>query len=79
MNHGSLSRVTRRGKFRFGPDPGGAKERWPVLIVTVAVAGFIPSRMTEAGDTEQLAFRGAPPQPSVTLVLNPKDGVTVKV
>lgn len=77
-NHVGLTRVTRRGKFTFGPDPG-TKERWPVVTVTVAVAGLVPSGVTEAGDTEQVAFRGAPAQPSVTLALNPKDGVTVKV
>jgi hypothetical protein len=54
-------------------------ERTAVVTVTVAVAGFVPSGVTEAGDTEQVASRGAPLQPSVTLALNPKDGVTVKV
>jgi len=78
-NHVGLTRVTRRGKFRFGPDPGGAKERWPVVTVTVAVAGFVPFGVTEAGDTEQVAFRGAPAQPSITLALNPKDGATLRV
>jgi hypothetical protein len=78
-NQVCLNRVTRRGKFRFGPDPGGDKERWPVLTVTVAIAASVPSRVSEAGDTEQVALRGAPLQPNVTLALNPKDGVTVKV
>ena len=78
-NHVGLNRVTRRGKFGFGPDRGGSKERTAVVTVTVAVTGFVPSGVTADGDTEQVAPRGVLPQPSVTLALNPKDGVTVKV
>jgi hypothetical protein len=78
-NHVGLTRVRRRGKFRFGPDRGGGMERTAVVTVTLAVMGFVPSGVTVDGDAEQVAPRGAPPQPSVTLALNPKDGVTVKV
>ena len=78
-NHVGLTRVTRRGKFRFGPDRGGSMERTVVVTVKVAVTGFVPSGVTASGDIEQLAPRGAPLQPRVTLALNPKDGVTVKV
>jgi hypothetical protein len=74
-----LTRVTRRGKFRFGPDRGGGMERTAVATVTVAVTGFVPSGVTAGGDTEQVAACGAPLQPRVTLALNPKEGVTVKV
>jgi hypothetical protein len=54
-------------------------ERTAVVTVTVAVMGFVPSGVTAGGDTEQVAARGAPAQPRVTLALNPKEGVTVKV
>ena len=78
-NHVGLTCVTRRGKFSFGPDRGGVMERTVVVTVAVAEMGFVPSGVTVAGDTEQVAFRGAPLQPRVTLALNPKSGVTVRV
>ena len=78
-NHEGTARVTRRGRFKFGPDLGGSMERTAVVTVTVAVTEFEPLGVTADGDTEQVAFRGAPLQPSATLASNPKDGVTVRV
>jgi len=79
MNHVGLKCVTRRGRFVFGPDRGGARVRAVVATVTVAEMGFVPSGVTLEGEIEQVAFRGAPTQPRLTLALNPKDGVTVIV
>jgi hypothetical protein len=79
MNQVGLKCVIRRGRFIFGPERGGARVRAVVATVTVAVMGLVPSGVTLDGEIEQVAFRGAPPQPKLTLALNPKDGVTVIV
>ena len=79
MNHVGLKCVIRRGRFKFGPDRGGAIVRAVVRTVIAAVMGFVPSGVTVDGEIKQVAFRGTPLQPSVTLALNPKVGVTVIV
>jgi len=46
---------------------GGAIERAVVVIRTVAVALFVPSGVTEVGETEQVAADSAPLQDRETL------------
>jgi hypothetical protein len=61
---------TRRRSTR-GPDcgktTGGAAARGSVVKVTVALAGFDPSKTTEEGDTVHAAPCGAPVQLQVTV------------
>ena len=58
-------------KSTRGPDGGkttlGASARGSVVKVTVALAGFDPSKTTEEGDTVQAAPCGAPLQLQVTV------------
>ena len=49
------------------------------VIVTVACAGFVPSRVTEDGEIAQVVPPGRPLQESETLPVRPPSGVTVKV
>ena len=79
MNHLSLNCVRRRGRFRFGPDRGGARVRAVVVTVTVAEIGLVPLGVTLDGEIEQVAFGIDPVQLRLTLALNPKEGVTVMV
>jgi hypothetical protein len=48
-----------------------------VATVTFTFCELVPSRVTEAGETEQVAFDGAPEQASATVSLNPLIGVTL--
>jgi hypothetical protein len=61
---------TRRRSTR-GPDcgkgTGGAAARGSVVKVTVALAGFDPSKITEEGDTVHAAPCGAPVQLQLTV------------
>ena len=68
-----------RGRLWFGALPGGTWDRCAVVTVTAAATGFIPSGVTEVGETEQVEREGAPLQFRATFALKPKDGVTVKV
>jgi hypothetical protein len=63
---------TRR---RVGP----ASERTVVVTVTVGLAVSTPSRVTEAGATEQVAAAGAPEQLRDTSWLKPPIGATLSV
>jgi len=60
-HHGCIG-STYRGKAR-----GGKKLRAMVLNVTVAVAAFFPSKVTDEGETEHVAWGGAPVQLHVTV------------
>ena len=82
MNHIGLKCVTRRGRFRFGPERGGARVRAVVATVTVAVTGPAALGVTLDGEIEQVAFRGncgTPIQLRVTGVSSPKTDVTATV
>ncbi len=48
-----------------------------VVTVTVALAGFVPSRVTELGLTVHVACDGAPVQVKLTGKLKPPAGVTL--
>ena len=50
-----------------------------VVTVTVAETSFVPSSVTEAEDTLQLAPKGAPLQPSDTCPVNPVKDEKVSV
>lgn len=50
-----------------GKTTGGATARGRVVKVTVALAGFEPSKTTEEGDTVHAAVGGAPAQLQVTV------------
>ena len=73
--------VTKRGKFSFGPERGGARVRAVVVTVATAEMGLVPLGVTLDGDTEQeaLASVGALEQLRETGALNPNSGVTVSV
>jgi hypothetical protein len=60
--------VTHRyGGAPRGKTSGGANPRAVVVSVTVAVAGFDPSSVTDDGETVQVAPVGAPVQLHVTV------------
>lgn len=48
-----------------------------VLTVTFTVAAFVPSSVTEAGESVQVESNGAPAQESETACLNPLMGATL--
>ena len=50
-----------------------------MLIVSVALAGSVPSRVIELGEMEQVDCFGAPVHVKVTVWLNPPLGVKVSV
>jgi hypothetical protein len=50
-----------------------------VFTVSVTVTGFVPSSVTEEGDTEHVAPAGAPAQLKVTVWLNAPTGPTETV
>ena len=50
-----------------GKASGGENERAVVVSVTVAVAAFFPSRVTDDGETVHIAAVGAPVQVQVTV------------
>jgi len=50
-----------------GKASGGANERAVVVNVTVTVAGFFPSSVTDDGETVHIAAVGAPVQLQVTV------------
>jgi len=54
------------GAYR-GKAKGGANERAVVVNVTVTVAGFFPSSVTDDGETVHIAAVGAPVQLQVTV------------
>jgi hypothetical protein len=56
---------------------GGAKDGAVVVTLTFTFCEFIPSRVTELGETVQVALAGAPQQARLTVCLNPGAGVTV--
>ena len=64
------------GKDRTGGEPMRAAV---VVTVTVAETSFVPSSVTEAEDTWQLAPKGAPLQPSDTCPVNPVKDEKVSV
>jgi len=47
-----------------------------VVTATLTVAAFVPSRVTDWGETEQVDSEGAPVQVRVTLWLKPLAGET---
>src|SRR5262245_31535598 len=57
----------------------GTAELAAVWIVSVVLAAFVPSGVTELGAKVQLAFAGRPPQARLTVCAKPLSGVTVKV
>ena len=59
-------RSSTRGRDR-GKTTGGATARGSVVKVTVALAGFDPSKTTDEGDTVHAAAGGAPVQVQVTV------------
>ena len=58
---------------------GGVNPRAVVVSVTVAFAGFVPSSVTDDGETVQVAPTGAPVQFHVTICVKPCAGVAVTV
>jgi hypothetical protein len=60
-HHGCIG-GTYRGKAR-----GAEKPRAMVLNVTVAIAAFFPSSVTDDGETVHVAWAGAPVQLHVTV------------
>ena len=81
------SRHANHGSAPGGHLPGeggawGARGRTNVLAVVVtvalAVAGLVPSDVTELGETEQVAAVGAPVQLKETACLNPLVGETAR-
>jgi len=67
-NAASTSRESTGGAIR-GKASGGENERAVVVSVTVAVAVFFPSRVTDDGETVHIAAVGAPVQVQVTVPL----------
>jgi hypothetical protein len=65
-NAASTSRESTGGAIR-GTNNGGENERAVVVSVTVAVAAFCPSRVTDDGETVHIAATGAPVQLQVTV------------
>jgi hypothetical protein len=57
---------------------GLASERAVVVTITVALATFVPSKVTDDGETEQVAADSAPLQFSDTCWLKPPTGVTLR-
>jgi hypothetical protein len=55
------------------------RPRAVVVMVTVAVAAFVPLGVRGEGETLHVAFEGAPEQASDTAWLNPPCGVTLSV
>jgi hypothetical protein len=55
------------GGTNRGTTNGGAKTRAIVVKVTVAVAAFFPSSVTDDGETVHVAWGGAPVQLHVTV------------
>ena len=51
-----------QGSLDGGPGGGPSIDPAVVVTFTVTIASFVPSRVTMAGETEQLARAGAPPQ-----------------
>jgi hypothetical protein len=68
--HPGCTGGTYRGKAR-----GAEKPRAMVLNVTVAVAAFFPSSVTDDGETVHVAWAGAPVQLHVTVGVEPCSGV----
>ena len=58
---------------------GGVNPLAVVISVTVAVAGFVPSSVTDDGETVQVAPSGAPVQFHVTVCVKPCAGGAVTV
>lgn len=58
---------------------GGVKPRAVVVTLIVAVEVFVPSGLIADGDTLHVAFEGAPEQASVTVLLKPPWGFTLRV
>ena len=66
------------GAYR-GKAKGGEKTRAMVLNVTVAVAAFFPSSVTDDGETVHVAWGGAPVQLHITVGVEPCSGVAEAV
>src|SRR5207302_351879 len=65
----NTGRRSTRGPYRG--TTGGTNARGSVVKVTVALAGFDPSKTTDEGDTAHAAAAGAPAQLQVTACLKP--------
>jgi hypothetical protein len=72
-SHGNIGGAIR------GTNNGGENERAVVVNVTVAVAAFFPSSVTDDGETVHIAAVGAPVQLQVTVPLKLFAGAAVTV
>ena len=74
----NITHVGIGGAYR-GKANGGEKLRATVLNVTVAVAVFFPSSVTDDGETVHVEWAGAPVQLQVTVPMNLFAGAAVTV